>query len=68
MGAGVIVSGLAWLMERVASRTTGRHADKRLARRLATTLPVPGPLVPRAAQADHPALAPLLAPRPRSLP
>ncbi len=65
MGAGVVLSGMAWLVERLAARTTGRVADRRLARRLHRALPVPGDLVPRAAQPDHPALMPLLAPRRR---
>jgi hypothetical protein len=68
MGAGVLMSGLAWLVERMSSRTTGRIADRRLARRITRLLPPAGPMVPRAAQVDHPALAPLLAPQPRSRP
>jgi hypothetical protein len=66
MGAGVLMSGLAWLVERVSSRSTGRIADRRLARRIARVLPEAGPLVPRRAQLDHPALVPMLAPRPRA--
>jgi hypothetical protein len=66
MGAGVLMSGLAWLVERVSSRTTGRMADRRLARRITQLLPPGGPLVASSAQLDHPALAPLLAPRARS--
>jgi hypothetical protein len=66
MGAGVLMSGLAWLVERVSSRSTGRIADRRLARRIARVLPEAGPLVPRRAQLDHPALAAMLAPRPRA--
>jgi hypothetical protein len=65
MGAGVLLSGLAWLVERLASGTAGRAHDRRLARRLGRDLPLTGPFLPRASQADHPALAPLLAPRPR---
>jgi hypothetical protein len=65
MGAGVLLSGLAWLVERVSSRTAGRANDRRLARRLSRELPIAGPFLPRVSQADHPALAPLLAPRPR---
>jgi hypothetical protein len=68
MGAGVLMSGLAWLLERVSSRTTGRFADRRLARRIHRLLPEAGPLVPRQARADHPALASLMAPRPRAVP
>ena len=66
MGAGVLMSGLAWLVERVSSRSSGRIADRRLARRIARVLPEAGPLVPRRAQLDHPALVPMLAPRPRA--
>ena len=66
MGAGVLLSGLAWLVERIAGRTAGGSADRRLARRLHRALPVPGPLAPRAAQPEHPALIPLMAPRRRA--
>lgn len=65
MGAGVILSGVAWLVERLAGRTAGGSADRRLARQLHRTLPEPGPLVPRAPQPEHPALATLLAPQRR---
>ena len=66
MGAGILLSGLAWLVERIAGRTAGGSADRRLARRLHRALPEPGPLAPRLAQPEHPALVPLLAPRRRT--
>jgi hypothetical protein len=42
MGAGLVLSGLAWLVERLARATAGRIADDGLARRLSRLAPPPG--------------------------
>jgi hypothetical protein len=42
MGAGLILSGLAWLVERIARHTAGRWNDGALARQLATWSPAAG--------------------------
>jgi hypothetical protein len=50
IGGGVVVSGLAWLVDRVAQHTTVPTLERRLARRLAA-LSLPGvPLVPADAE------------------
>jgi hypothetical protein len=42
MGAGLVLSGLAWVVERVARATAGRAADEGLAHRLSRLAPPPG--------------------------
>jgi hypothetical protein len=42
MGAGLVLSGLAWLVERLARATAGRAADQGLAHRLSRLAPPPG--------------------------
>jgi hypothetical protein len=48
LGAGVVVSALAWLVERVARATAGRQMERGLAARLETLAP-PDTLVPHEA-------------------
>lgn len=64
MGAGVILSGLAWIVERVARATAGRAREDKLAQRLLPiTLPV-GPIVGDDTAGDGTGLALLMRPSP----
>jgi hypothetical protein len=47
MGAGIVLSGIAWLVERLAARTAGPVMERGLARRLGA-LALPDSLVPPA--------------------
>ena len=42
LGAGVVLSGLAWFVDRIARLTAGRGMERGLARRLAGIQPPPG--------------------------
>jgi hypothetical protein len=64
MGAGVILSGLAWVVERVARATAGRAREDKLARQLLPiTLPTE-PIVGDETAANDAGLALLLRPSP----
>jgi hypothetical protein len=45
LGAGAVLSALAWMVDRIARATAGPVLDKRLARRLSTLHPLPGGLL-----------------------
>jgi hypothetical protein len=45
LGAGAVLSALAWVVDRVARATAGPVLDKRLARRLSALHPLPGGLL-----------------------
>lgn len=47
LGAGVVVSGVAWLVERVARATAGRHIERGLASQLGTLALPDGGLIAR---------------------
>lgn len=42
MGAGLVLAGLAWLVERLSRATAGRMSDQRLATNLSRLAPPPG--------------------------
>ena len=65
MGAGFVLSGLAWLVERVARRTAGPALERGLADRLAVFALPEGGLVPTATPPDGGRLALLRGPGPR---
>jgi hypothetical protein len=73
LGAGVLLSGLTWLVDRVASRTAVPTLERGLARRLEPVAFPDAPLVPSDAEllaqpgpfADDPDLRVLLGPRAR---
>ncbi|MGH9223232.1 MAG: hypothetical protein ACRD2W_05500 [Acidimicrobiales bacterium] len=67
LGAGVVLSALAWLVERLARLTAGAALERGLAARLAVLSLPPEPLVdPRGEEALSPTLTVLLRPVPRS--
>ena len=45
LGAGIVLSGLAWLVDRIARVTAGPSVENDLARRLSTLQPPPGGLL-----------------------
>ena len=45
LGAGVVLSGLAWIVDRIARATAGPSMEKGLARPLSTLRPDPGGLL-----------------------
>jgi hypothetical protein len=47
IGGGIVVSGLAWLVDRIAQHTTVPVLERRLARRMAPLMLPPASLVPR---------------------
>jgi hypothetical protein len=45
LGAGAVLSALAWVVDRIARATAGPGLDKRLARQLSSLHPLPGGLL-----------------------